>query len=198
MPPALLPRPRPPPSSRRRTEGGSRSVGRRPRIGLSRLPPARSLPAPSASARPRVSGSSSKSTSPRTWRSPPPSSATTRTSTGATATRRGSTPSTTSAASARAPRARARRSDRHPRPTRELPEARGVEADAFALWTAQFITMLGMSMFLPFLPLYLRTLGVTEAGQLERVSGLLFAARSSRPRSRRRSGACWATATGGS
>ena len=31
-------------------------------------------------------------------------------------------------------------------------------------------------MFLPFLPLYLRTLGVTEAGQLERVSGLLFAA----------------------
>jgi DHA1 family multidrug resistance protein-like MFS transporter len=36
--------------------------------------------------------------------------------------------------------------------------------------------MLGMSMFLPFLPLYLRQLGVTEAGKLERVSGLLFAA----------------------
>jgi len=46
----------------------------------------------------------------------------------------------------------------------------------FALWTAQFFTMLGMSMFLPFLPLYLRQLGVTEPGQLERVSGLLFAA----------------------
>jgi len=46
----------------------------------------------------------------------------------------------------------------------------------FALWTAQFFTMLGMSMFLPFLPLYLRTLGVTGTGHLERVSGLLFAA----------------------
>lgn len=31
-------------------------------------------------------------------------------------------------------------------------------------------------MFLPFLPLYVRQLGVTEAGQVERVSGLLFAA----------------------
>jgi MFS transporter, DHA1 family, multidrug resistance protein len=36
--------------------------------------------------------------------------------------------------------------------------------------------MLGMSMFLPFLPLYLRQLGVTEPGKLEFVSGLLFAA----------------------
>jgi DHA1 family multidrug resistance protein-like MFS transporter len=36
--------------------------------------------------------------------------------------------------------------------------------------------MLGMSMFLPFLPLYLRTLGVTEPGKLEFQSGLLFAA----------------------
>lgn len=36
--------------------------------------------------------------------------------------------------------------------------------------------MLGMSMFLPFLPLYVRQLGVTEAGEVERVSGLLFAA----------------------
>jgi MFS family permease len=36
--------------------------------------------------------------------------------------------------------------------------------------------MVGMSMFLPFLPLYLRTLGVTEPGHLERTSGLLFAA----------------------
>jgi MFS transporter, DHA1 family, multidrug resistance protein len=46
----------------------------------------------------------------------------------------------------------------------------------FALWTAQFFTMLGMSMFLPFLPLYLRSLGVTDPGHLHRVSGLLFAA----------------------
>jgi DHA1 family multidrug resistance protein-like MFS transporter len=36
--------------------------------------------------------------------------------------------------------------------------------------------MLGMSMFLPFLPLYLRQLGVTDPGQLAFMSGLLFAA----------------------
>jgi MFS transporter, DHA1 family, multidrug resistance protein len=36
--------------------------------------------------------------------------------------------------------------------------------------------MIGISMFLPFLPLYVRQLGVTETGHLERVSGLLFAA----------------------
>ena len=36
--------------------------------------------------------------------------------------------------------------------------------------------MVGVSMFLPFLPLYLRTLGVTEPGELERMSGLLYAA----------------------
>ena len=36
--------------------------------------------------------------------------------------------------------------------------------------------MLGISMFLPFLPLYLRQLGVTEPGKLETLSGLIFAA----------------------
>ncbi len=36
--------------------------------------------------------------------------------------------------------------------------------------------MLGISMFLPFLPLYLRELGVTEPGKLESMSGLIFAA----------------------
>ena len=36
--------------------------------------------------------------------------------------------------------------------------------------------MLGISMFLPFLPLYLRQLGVTEPGRLETMSGLIFAA----------------------
>lgn len=36
--------------------------------------------------------------------------------------------------------------------------------------------MLGISMFLPFLPLYLRQLGVTEPGRLETLSGLIFAA----------------------
>ncbi len=45
-----------------------------------------------------------------------------------------------------------------------------------ALWLAQFLTMLGMSMFLPFLPLYLRSLGVTGKGELETMSGLLYAA----------------------
>ena len=46
----------------------------------------------------------------------------------------------------------------------------------FALWLAEFFTMLGISMFLPFLPLYLRQLGVTEPGRLETMSGLVFAA----------------------
>jgi DHA1 family multidrug resistance protein-like MFS transporter len=41
---------------------------------------------------------------------------------------------------------------------------------------AEFFTMLGISMFLPFLPLYLRQLGVTEPGKLEVMSGLIFAA----------------------
>ncbi|HEU4333507.1 MAG TPA: MFS transporter [Candidatus Eisenbacteria bacterium] len=41
---------------------------------------------------------------------------------------------------------------------------------------AQFLTMLGMSMFLPFLPLYLRSLGVTGKGELETMSGLIYAA----------------------
>ncbi len=36
--------------------------------------------------------------------------------------------------------------------------------------------MLGISMFHPFLPLYLRHLGVTEPGRLETMSGLIFAA----------------------
>lgn len=36
--------------------------------------------------------------------------------------------------------------------------------------------MLGMSMFLPFLPLYLRSLGVTGKGELETMSGLVYAA----------------------
>lgn len=36
--------------------------------------------------------------------------------------------------------------------------------------------MLGMSMFLPFLPLYLRSLGVTGKGELETMSGLIYAA----------------------
>ena len=44
------------------------------------------------------------------------------------------------------------------------------------LWVAEFFTMLGISMFLPFLPLYLRHLGVTEPGRLETMSGLIFAA----------------------
>ena len=36
--------------------------------------------------------------------------------------------------------------------------------------------MMGMSMFHPFLPLYLRTLGVTGKGELETMSGLIYAA----------------------
>lgn len=66
-----------------------------------------------------------------------------------------------------------------PPPARAMASPREPEAwkrTLFALWSAQFFTMAGMSMFLPFLPLYVRQLGVTEAGQVEFMSGLLFAA----------------------
>src|SRR5881628_302571 len=67
----------------------------------------------------------------------------------------------------------------HPNPRRSpqrVPGARSLAPQPLALWVAEFFTMLGISMFLPFLPLYLRQLGVTEPGKLEVMSGLIFAA----------------------
>ena len=45
----------------------------------------------------------------------------------------------------------------------------------YVIWIALFFTMVGMSMVVPFLPLYIRDLGVTEQVEVERWSGLAFA-----------------------
>lgn len=42
------------------------------------------------------------------------------------------------------------------------------------LWAANFIMMAGMSLVIPFLPLYIETLGVHNLGQLEQWSGWVF------------------------
>ena len=44
------------------------------------------------------------------------------------------------------------------------------------MWLGQLIAMIGMSMVVPFLPFYLRDLGVTDKANLEMWSGLVFAA----------------------
>ena len=43
------------------------------------------------------------------------------------------------------------------------------------IWVAQFIAMMGMSLVVPFLPFFIRNLGVTEPGQVSQWSGLAFA-----------------------
>lgn len=45
----------------------------------------------------------------------------------------------------------------------------------YSIWLAQFITMMGMSLVVPFLPFYVRDLGVTDANEVARWSGLVFA-----------------------
>jgi len=44
----------------------------------------------------------------------------------------------------------------------------------YNLWIAQFLAMAGMSMVIPFLPYYIRDLGVTDPNELEKWSGLVF------------------------
>jgi MFS transporter, DHA1 family, multidrug resistance protein len=46
----------------------------------------------------------------------------------------------------------------------------------YSLWTAQFVAMIGLSMVVPFLPLYLRELGVKGDEAVKIWSGLIFAA----------------------
>jgi DHA1 family multidrug resistance protein-like MFS transporter len=46
----------------------------------------------------------------------------------------------------------------------------------YSLWSAQLIAMIGLSLIIPFLPLYLRELGVVEKGALKIWSGLIFSA----------------------
>jgi len=44
----------------------------------------------------------------------------------------------------------------------------------YIIWVGQFIAMLGMSMVVPFLPLYLRELGLSNEQQIARWSGFVF------------------------
>ena len=45
----------------------------------------------------------------------------------------------------------------------------------YILWGAQFLAMAGMSMVMPFMPFFIRTLGVTDPGSLRRWSGAVSA-----------------------
>ncbi|MDQ3019599.1 MAG: MFS transporter [Bacteroidota bacterium] len=44
----------------------------------------------------------------------------------------------------------------------------------YSIWVAQFVAMVGMSMVIPFLPFYIRELGVTNQKELEYWSGIVF------------------------
>ena len=46
----------------------------------------------------------------------------------------------------------------------------------YSLWTTEFLAVLGMSLVLPFLPFYIRELGVKELEEVKRWSGLIYAA----------------------
>lgn len=50
------------------------------------------------------------------------------------------------------------------------------QKNLFSLWTTEFLAALGISLILPFLPFYIRELGVIEAGEVKRWSGLVFGA----------------------
>ncbi len=45
----------------------------------------------------------------------------------------------------------------------------------YIIWVSQFIAMMGMSLVVPFLPFYIRDLGVESTEQIARWSGLVFA-----------------------
>lgn len=44
----------------------------------------------------------------------------------------------------------------------------------YILWGTQFLAMMGMNLVVPFLPFFIRQLGITEADQLARWSGFVF------------------------
>lgn len=46
----------------------------------------------------------------------------------------------------------------------------------YVLWGIQFLAMIGMNLIVPFLPFFIRQLGVTDEHELARWSGLVFAA----------------------
>ena len=45
----------------------------------------------------------------------------------------------------------------------------------YVLWGTQFLAMLGMNLVVPFLPFFIRSLGITDPNELARWSGLVFA-----------------------
>jgi MFS transporter, DHA1 family, multidrug resistance protein len=50
------------------------------------------------------------------------------------------------------------------------------QRNIYAIWSAQFLAMVGLTLIVPFLPFYLRVLGVRRLEEVERWSGFLFAA----------------------
>ncbi|HET7264059.1 MAG TPA: MFS transporter [bacterium] len=50
------------------------------------------------------------------------------------------------------------------------------QKNLYALWAAQFVSMIGLTLVVPFMPLYIGTLGVHRLEDVERWSGVLFAA----------------------
>jgi len=50
------------------------------------------------------------------------------------------------------------------------------QRNIYAIWSAQFLAMIGLTLIAPFLPFYLRLLGVATVEDVERWSGLVFAA----------------------
>ena len=45
----------------------------------------------------------------------------------------------------------------------------------YSLWATEFIAALGIAMVLPFLPFYIRELGLKDLQEVERSSGIIFA-----------------------
>jgi MFS transporter, DHA1 family, multidrug resistance protein len=50
------------------------------------------------------------------------------------------------------------------------------QRNIYTIWCAQFLAMVGLTLIVPFLPLYLRDLGLRDLADVERWSGFLFAA----------------------
>ncbi len=50
------------------------------------------------------------------------------------------------------------------------------QKNLYTLWAAQFLAMIGLTLIVPFVPLYIGTLGVSRLEDVERWSGILFAA----------------------
>lgn len=50
------------------------------------------------------------------------------------------------------------------------------QKNLYALWAAQFLAMVGLTLIVPFMPLYIKALGVPRLEDIERLSGVLFAA----------------------